>query len=249
MIFDATAFTGRWPFRKQGKQDITCLVEDHAKNGITSGCISSLESIFYNDPMQGDEELASKLPPGYKLAITHNPLLPYAVKEINRNDLSAAAVRIFPSYHGFNPADDVVKEFCRAAAMANMIVYVVIRMDDIRLDYVFKQTVPSISDVAALAQAVPECRFVLSGAVVGSICAAAEVISRCDNLYVDTAYANAPTFPFDAITEALPFERILYATHHPMICLETGLIALKHSGLDDAAKKAILYDNAKRLFG
>ena len=249
MIFDSTSFTGKWPFRKLGKPDIAHLVEDHARHCITGGVVSKLESVFYNDPMEGDEELAANLPPGYKLAITHNPLLPFAINEIKENSLGAVAVRIFPSYHGYNPKDDVVKEFCRAAASANLVVYVMARMDDVRLDYLFKQNIPSIGDIAALAQAVPECKFVLSGLVMGSICAEADVVSRCNNLYVDTAYANAPVFPFDDIVKVLPVERILYATHYPMICLETGIIALKHSGLDDAAKRAVLYDNAMRLFG
>ena len=248
MIFDATGFVGKWPFRKLGKTDISHIMEDHERHGILGGVVSKLESIFYNDPMEGDEELAQVLPSRYKLAITHSPLLPYAVKEITKNPLGAVAVRLFPGYHGYNPKDDVVKEFCRAAASVNLVVYIVARMDDVRLDYIFKQNVPSMVDVAALAQAVPECKFILSGCIVGSLCEQAGIISRCANLYVDTAYANTPPFPFDAIAKALPIERILYATHYPMICLEGGIVAMKHSNLDEMAKKAILHENSRKLF-
>jgi len=249
MMIDAVCFTGRWPFRKLGKPGIAELLEDHAKNGITGGVVSNLESIFYNDPMEGDEELAAKLPKGYKLAVTHNPLISYAVKEISRNPLNAAAVRLFPSYHGYNPGDDVVREFCRAAASAGLIVYIVSRMDDVRIDYIHRQTVPSIGDVITLARAVPECKFVLTGMRICDVCQEAEDIIQCKNLYVDTAYANVPTFPYDAVIEALPIERVLFATHYPMICLESNIIALKNSTIYGKTKDAVLYGNAEKLFG
>ena len=176
MMIDTTCFTGRWPFRKLGKPAIANLLEDHVKNGITAGVVSNLESIFYNDPMEGDEELAAKLPKGYKLAVTHNPLISYSVKEISRNPLNASAVRLFPSYHGYNICDGAVREFCRAAASAGLIVYIVCRMDDERLDYIHKQNVPSIGDVITLTRSTPECRFVLTGMRMDTVCREAKNI-------------------------------------------------------------------------
>ena len=249
MMIDAACFTGRWPFRKLGKPDLADLLEDHVKNGIIAGVVSNLESIFYNDPMEGDEELAAKLPKGYKLAVTHNPLISYAVKEISRNPLNAVAVRLFPSYHGYNPRDEAVQEFCRAAASAGLIVYMVNKMDDVRGDYIHRQTVPSISDVTTLARAIPECRFILTGMRIDEVCREAKDIIQCENLYVDTAYANVPSFPYDAIVAALPARRILFATHYPMICLESNIVALENSTIDGYTKDAILYGNAEKLFG
>ena len=249
MIIDATCFTGRWPFRKLGKPAIDDLVQDHAKNGITAGVVSSLESIFYNDPMEGDEALAKNLPKGYKQAVTHNPFISYAVKEISKNPLDAVAVRLFPSYHGYNLSDGAVREFCRSAASAGLIVYIVCRMDDVRMDYIFKQQVPSFGDVTALALSVPECKFVLSGMRLDEVCRAAKEIMQCVNLYVDTAYANVPTFAYDAIVAALPAERILFATHYPMNCLESNRVALDYSTIDDNAKDTLLHGNAEKLFG
>ena len=249
MIIDATCFMGRWPFRKLGKPTIADLLEDHAKNGITAGVVSNLESIFYNDPMEGDEELAANLPKGYKLAVTHNPLISYSNKEISRNSLNAAAVRLFPSYHGYNPCDGVVQEFCRAAASAGLVVYIVCSMDDVRLDYIHRQNVPSIGDITTLARATPECRFVLTGMRIDALCRGAKDIIQCANLYVDTAYANAPLFPYDAVAAALPVERILFATHYPMICLESNMVAMENSTIDGKAKDAVLHGNAKKLFG
>ena len=249
MMIDATCFTGRWPFRKLGKPRIGDLLENHSKNGITAGVVSNLESIFYNDPMEGDEEFAEKLPKGYKLAVTHNPLISYAVKEISKNPLNAVAVRLFPSYHGYNPRDEIVKEFCRAAASAGLIAYIVSRMDDVRIDYIHRQTVPSIGDVTALARSVPECRFIMTGMRIYDICLEAKDIVQCGNLYVDTAYANVPSFPYDAIVAALPARRILFATHYPMICLESNIVALENSTIDGYTKDAILYGNAEKLFG
>ena len=57
---------------------------------------------------------------------------------------------------------------------------------------------------------------------------------------------------FDAEIDArafLPAERILFATHYPMICLESNIVALENSTIDCDAKNAILHNNAEKLFG
>ena len=248
-MFDATVFTGRWPFRKLGRPLIAHLLEDHHKNGIVGGVISNLESIFYNDPMEGCEKLADVLPAGYRLAISHNPFLPFAVKDVMKNELKAAAVRLFPVYHHYNPKDEHVVEFCRAAAEYGLIIYIIARMDDLRFDYLYRQMKPEFEDVIKLAQAVPKGKFIISGYNGTEIMQMAKEISACPNVYVDCAYMCVPCFAYRNVVPLLPRGRLLFATHYPLQLIESNTITIHLSDISQEDKECIMYKNAYKLFG
>jgi len=247
MIFDATVFTGRWPFRKLGRPEIGHLLEDHAKNGINGGVLSNLESIFYNDPMEGDEDLAAKLPKGYLLAVTHNPALPYAAKEIAKNELKAAAVRLYPCYHGYKPNDPRVIEFCRAAAEAGLVVYVIARMDDMRFDYILHQHVTDTADIAELARAVPEARFVVSYGP--ELYRHIDKFTPLTNCYIDGAYMPDLVFGYQDKSPTFPPGKLLFATHYPLQLIEANAITIRLAGITTEEKDRIMYKNAAALFG
>jgi len=247
MFYDATVFTGRWPFRKLGRPEIAHLLEDHEKNGVKGGVVSNLESIFYNDPMEGDEELAAKLPKGYLQALSHNPFLPFAAKEISKNELKAAAVRLYPCYHNYRPNDPAVIEFCRAAAGAGLVIYVIARMDDMRFDYLYHQQVTDFNDIAELVRRVPEAKFVISYGM--DVYRRVKDIADCPNAYIDGAYMPDLVFGYRDAAPAFPAGRLLFATHYPLQLMESNTITLKLADIGCEEKDKIMYKNAAELFG
>ena len=54
---DINCLVGHWPYRKLYKNTFEEVQKIHKANGISSGYVSSLDSIFYNDPFEGDEDL------------------------------------------------------------------------------------------------------------------------------------------------------------------------------------------------
>ena len=56
-IIDINCLLGNWPFRKIRKNKFEDLKAVHKRNEIDYGYVSSLNSIFYNDPFEGDLEL------------------------------------------------------------------------------------------------------------------------------------------------------------------------------------------------
>ena len=49
----------------------------HREHQISGGLVASLDSVFYNDPLEGDRVLYEQLAgTPYRLAVTINPLLP-----------------------------------------------------------------------------------------------------------------------------------------------------------------------------
>ena len=221
------------------------MVADHEKNGISGGIVSNLESIFYNDPMEGDEELAEKLPENYLLALTHNPMLPHAANEISKNGLNAAAVRLFPCYHGYRVNGPQVVEFCRAAAGAGLLIYIIARMDDMRFDYLFRQHVTDFSDITELAEKVPEAGFVVSQG--SDIYKRIDEINKIPNLYADNAYIPDVVFGYRNKARLFKPGKLLFATHYPMQCMESNTIAIKLADIGDDEKENITRNNIETL--
>ena len=247
MLFDACCFTGKWPFRKLGRPEISQMLEDHGRNGVTGGIVSSLESVFYNDPNEGDEDVAWRLPAGYLFAATHNPMLPYAAKEISENAYNAAAVRLFPCYHMYKPDDPRVAECCRAAASAGLVVYVIARMDDMRFDYILHQQVTDIASIAVLARTVPEARFVVSYGL--ELYNKIHLFADLPNVYIDGAYMPDLVFGYRDVAPGIPPGRLLFGTHHPLQLMESNVVTLRLADMETGEKDCVMYKNAAELFG
>lgn len=248
-MFDTTAFAGSWPFRRLGIQAPEQVAADQRKLGFTGGLMSSLEAIFYNDPEQGDRQLARALPPGYHLAMTHNPTLHYAEDEVRANALGAKALRLFPGYHGYAPDDERAVALSRAAAKAGLVIQVVVRMDDVRTDYLLLQQIPTADKVVALAQKVPEARFIMSGALMGEVKTHAAALAAQSNLWVCTGYCAGTALAYRNLPTTLPAEKLLFSTLYPMLCMESSVTPFNKLVTDPAQHKAIGGDNARRLLG
>ena len=82
-IVDVNCLVGHWPFRKLYKNSFADLMEIHRKNNIGYGFVSSLNSIFYNDPFEGEEDLHNIIKgTDYRHVLTINPMLPCFEKDI-----------------------------------------------------------------------------------------------------------------------------------------------------------------------
>ena len=55
--FDCNDFIGEWPFRRFYHGGMEGLQKVWEQAGITAGAVSTLNSVFYNDPMEAEELL------------------------------------------------------------------------------------------------------------------------------------------------------------------------------------------------
>ncbi|MDR1531805.1 MAG: hypothetical protein LBS62_06425 [Clostridiales bacterium] len=247
-FFDVSAFTGNWPFWKLGQPNMSQLEYAHTRNGVTGGVVSRLDSIFYNDPAEGDEELAAELPAGYLLALSHNPVLPYAREEIRENRLGAAELRLYPSYHPYRLTDPCCISCCREAARAGLVIHIVAKINDIRLDYLWRQQMPAADEIVQLARTVEEGSFILSGFTLSELAGHASKFAPLNNLFLDMAYSGDLLFGYEKIPALFPIERLVFGTYFPILCMESSTMALEMAGLSDDDKDMIGYQNAARLF-
>lgn len=246
-MIDSCAFVGSWPFRKLSRSTVPDLVQTNRRLGIDGAVVSCLDSVFYNDPSQGDSDLSGSLPEGYLFAMTHNPMLPFAVHDVSVNAYNACSLRLFPSIHGYSPDSPESIELCRAAAAAGLWITVVYKMDDVRMDYLMRQTVPSFEAITNLVRAVPEASFVLSGFGAENVLAHAEAFNTLANLYTDIVYSSKVIFPVDALVSGISPDKILFATHQCMLCPDIGVLTLDHSSISPETRGKIAEMNLKRL--
>jgi len=244
--YDAGCFIGNWPFRKIHKGKITDLIAEHKKNGLGGGLVGCLDSVFFNDPYEGDEEVAKLINDcGYYFAATVNPLLPWAVDDLDRikNDLKASAIRLYPSDHGFRCDDEKVIAVAKRAGELGLKVVITVRTEDIRIDYCFKQVPVDVKAIVNLAKACPDTKILASNIFIGEAFAIAPDLNALDNLWVDMARFNHMVFVVEKALEKIDARKIIFASGFPLLTLKCMLLNLEYACISDEIKEQIISSN------
>lgn len=250
MYTDVNALLGHWPFRKIRKNTLDDLRRVHRDNGITGGYVASLNSIFYNDPFEGDEELHALIGgTEYKHALTVNPTLPGWRRDIEDGlrKFDIRAVRIYPTYHDYDLNGEPAAELCDALRELGLPLFVTKRMEDERLDYILK---PKPLDVVALDRFVsarPDQDIVILNIRFGEIVALRQTFNRLPRLYFDTCGLKDKVFVLEELLRSVPAAKLLYGSQHPLYCLKSSFCLVDMVDVPEEAKRAILTENVKLL--
>lgn len=250
MYTDVNALLGHWPFRKIRKNTLEDLRKVHRDNHITGGYISSLNSIFYNDPFEGDEELHETIQgTEYKHVLTVNPTLPGWQRDIedgvNRFDIHG--VRIYPTYHNYELNSEPVAELCEALKKHKLPLFLTKRMEDERLDYLIKPTPLAVEKLREFVASQPDLDIIILNIRFGEISTMKDEINSLPRLYVDTSGFKDKVFVMEELLKLIPVFKILYGSQHPLYCLKSTYFIVDMADLPAETKKAVLSDNAKFL--
>lgn len=183
---DINCYIGNWPFRKLRRNTIEDLKRMHMKNNIEYGYVSSLNSIFYNDPFEGEEDLheAIKDTP-YKHIMTINPLLPEFKQDIDRGirEFDIKGIKIFPGYHGYSLQDESIERLCSILGDYGLPLFVVIRMEDERLNYIMKPEQPSADEICNFIKNHNKNTIIFLSMLYGEIMACKDYIREAKNVF------------------------------------------------------------------
>ncbi len=243
---DACCFTGSWPFRKIHKGKMSDIMSAHKKHGITGGLVGCLNSVFYNDPYEGDEEVAKLIKDcGYRFAATVNPLLPGTLEELDniKNVLGADAIRLYPSNHSYACNCDEVKAVAKRAGELGLKVVITIITEDIRLDYCFKQTPVNCRLIPELLDACPDTKFLISCIKPGEIFVIADALNAHENVWVDTARFSHEFMALDSVTKRLSHKKIVFGSGAPLLSMRCMLLNAECTDLDDDIIEMIMRSN------
>ncbi|MEA4832565.1 hypothetical protein SDC9_116856 [bioreactor metagenome] len=244
--YDACGFIGNWPFRKLHKGKLSDLMAVHMENSISGGLVGCLDSVFFNDPYEGDEECAAMLKGSpYLFAGTVNPTLPGAEEDLYKykNKLGAAAIRLYPSDHSYSCDDSRVISLCRLAGKLGLRVVITVRTEDIRLDYLFKQTGVSIPAIMQLCESCPDTKFLISNIYIGEVFSVSGQINSLPNVWVDMSRFNHLLFTADKAVEQIKPEKLVFGSCFPLLSLKCMLLNIETSLLSDDIKDMMLGGN------
>ncbi|PYI54849.1 amidohydrolase family protein [Paenibacillus flagellatus] len=250
MSTDVNALLGHWPFRKIRKNTLDDLRHVHRTNGISGGYVASLNSIFYNDPFEGDEELHALIGgTEYKHVLTVNPTLPGWRRDIEdglkRFDIRG--VRVYPTYHDYDLNDEPVSELCDALQEFGLPLFVTKRMEDERLDYLIKPKPLDVESLRRFVRSRPNLDIVVLNIRFAEIVALEAEANELPRLFFDTSGLKDKVFVLEELLRHVPAGKIVYGSQHPLYCLKSTHAIVDMVDLPDETKRAIFADNAKLL--
>ena len=244
---DVNCYIGDWPFRKLHRNTMEDLKRIHMENDIGYGYVSSINSIFYNDPFEGEEDLheAIRNTP-YKHTMTINPRLPEYRQDIDKGirQLAVRGVKIFPGYHGYSLQDEALEELCAILAGCGLPLFVVVRLEDERLNYIMKPVPPSKGEICGFIRNHRQNTIVLLSMLYGELTACRDCILEAENVFFDTSGIRN-LFGIEQLAESFPAEKIMYGSQFPLYCLKSSFLMVDRAQINEQDKGRIFCQNAR----
>jgi len=244
---DTNCLLGHWPFRKIRMNKFDDLKTVHMQNGIEYGYLSSLDSIFYNDPFEGDIELHEIIKDTpYKHILTVNPEVPGFIDDIKRGIklFDIKGVRIYPCYHGYKLDNKYLRQLCHTLSENKLPLFLTMRMEDERLNYLMQPKNIDILNLSDFLADHPENTVVLQSIRVGEVLALKDIINSRKNIFLDTSGFKDWLFVIEKLIKEINHHRIVYGSNHPLYCLKSSLLLVEEAEVGNYVKEDIFFNNA-----
>ena len=234
--FDGNCFVGNWPFFRVRENTPEKLMQMHKKYQITSGFVSSLEAIFYQDPYEAEEQLAAQLRgTSYKHIMVLNPALPAWEAELCRcvERLSVSGIRLVPGYHSYCLRDPQMDKVVALAKQYGLEILLTLRMHDDRTGWMIAPAPVPLEDLAYFIDRNPDVRILLNHIRPGEIEKLNALGVTWDNVYVDISGFKDGTNPLETV---LKFDylkgHILYGSGAPIMEPYATVLQLETADID-----------------
>jgi len=244
---DVNCYIGNWPFRKLRRHTIEDLKRVHMENDIEYGYVSCLNSIFYNDPFEGEEELYRIINgTPYRHVMTINPQLPEFERDIQRGieQFGIKGVKIFPGYHGYSLGDGSVEKLCSVLYDCGLPLFVVARMEDERLNYIMTPRTLSREEICNFINKNQNMvTIIFLSMLYGELMSCGDCILPAKNVLFDTSGIRN----FMGIEKLVKFfgaDKIVYGSQFPLYCLKSSFLMTHRAQIEDKEKERIFYHNA-----
>ncbi|MDF2667742.1 MAG: Amidohydrolase [Paenibacillus sp.] len=250
MYTDVNVLLGQWPFRKIYKNTLEDLRKVHSDNRITGGYAASLNSVFYNDPFEGDEELHEQIKgTEYKHILTVNPDLPGWERDIEEGirRFDIHGVRVYPCYHPFDLNGEAMSRLSEVLIKHDLPLFISKRMEDERLDYLLQQLPLAVDKLQQFIVSKPNLKIVLLTVRIGEIETMKDEILAHPHVYMDTSGLKDRVFVIEDLLKTIPVERVLYGSNHPLFTLKSSFLLVEMAAIEQSIKEQIWGSNADVL--
>lgn len=256
MLIDINTYIGHWPFRQVKNMTPGELVKVMDEAGIDVAAVSSMNSVFYRDAQQGNEELAEQIAP-YK-----GRFLPFAIinpvytgwkKDFVRcvETLKMRGLELYPCYHRYELANANCVELVKLAGEMKIPVHLPCAIENIRQrHWMDVEENLSLAQVEQILKLCPDTDFIITnGATTGMAQYLAPTVSaRKGRVYYDFARVDAFLPEFRALIEAAGADRVVFGSVAPLQYIDPQLVKLHFGKLDNVEREKIMSGNLKELF-
>lgn len=268
-MFDVNCGCGVWPFRPTPPADAASLESMLRAEGVSRACAYPLEAYLWPDPQEANElrlpQLARRA--FFVPSAVLNPTLPGWLKGYQRcrKQWGVPMVRLMPNYHLYELTDPGVEALAKQAASDRVVLGVVIRAEDKRMQNPIAKVPPfPVDEVVALARRHPKLRVVVFGfgrlwdkyelvppAMVNKLQLQPELDEGPDlpdNLWIELSFFEHESSFANAL-KLFPAERLLFGTHAPLFYARANVLKIQNSEAPRRAKTAAFKTNAEKLLG
>jgi len=252
MIIDACAFIGQHPFARSLNHSVDDLLRLMDKAGIERAVVTPLQGAFYQNAQEANEEVHAEIAKHsdrLMLVAAINPIYPGWESDLTRShrELSAYGIRIFPSYHSYDPLTDEASGMVQKAGELNLPVFIQVRLWDERQHppVCMVPAVP-VSKIAELANAHPKTRFIMSMGRYGEIASALKQ-NKAGNLYADVAGVQGPTNCMKKLVADVGASRLLFGTEMMLQYALPARYKVDYSGISDQDRRRLYAQNITLL--
>lgn len=257
MITDTQAYLGHWGFRPLPWRSVDGLLRAMDAHGIDRAWVSCASSILYRNAHAGNEELHAEVR-GHR-----DRLVPFAVINptyadwehdlaVCQEEFGCRGVRLFPPYHRYTLRDEPCRALVEAASARDMVISVPHWVEDDReRSWLITQPgVVPVADMAALAEAHPQGRFVFHY----GIGFAGTPLGRRGAVQADYGLdiSRLPVFvkeELPALITEIGAKHLVFGSGMPLTPVEVPLFKLEVLDVPHAIKEQIRWQNAQRLLG
>lgn len=250
---DTNVFYGQWPFRDCGEEDFSRIESRCAQNGVDGMLVSSVHSIFYQDPFEAEQKLHQVIDgkPGVFQAFTVNPLATGWKEDVRiaKEEFKVRALKVFPGYHGYSLQGPEIARVCEVAGNYDLPLIVSMRVEDERVAYMLYQKPIALDKLGVFLGTYRDNTIVLSNISFGEVSTLTPNILSRDKLYIDMAGFKFISFPIEKLLCTFSKEMFLFGSQCPLYVQKGILNEVIYEKLPEDVQRAILHDNAVRIFG
>ena len=257
MLIDTHTYIGHWGFRPLPWRDASGLLRAMDRHGIDQAWVSSASAILYRNSHAANEELHAEV------SKHRDRLVPFAVINptyadwehdlaVCREEFGCRGVRLYPPYHRYTLRDQPCRELVEAAIASDLVVSVPHWVEDDReRSWLIAQPgIVPVADMAALAQAHPDGRFVFHYGLgfTDTPLGQRGAVQAAYGLDI----ARLPVFvkeELPTLLETIGPERLVFGSGMPLTSVEVPLFKLEVLDAPEAVMEQIRWQNAQRLLG
>jgi len=249
MIIDFNAYVGHWPFRRLPARSAAEVMELMDGAGVDVAVVSSLNSVLYADPHEGNLELLDEVK-GHggrfvPMAVL-NPRYPGWDDDLEEcTDSGFKGIRLYPQYHNYLLSDDDCTKLATRAMELNLPVSIPVRLRDGR----GRNWMDSARDVEALeverlAAKLPNLKVVLLESGDG----ASTSLVKYGNVFFETSRMTSLIGGgIRDLIWSVGASRLVFGSGMPLKYISPALLKIKLLKESEDVKERILWRNSSDL--